>query len=328
MLELALTRPRERAAYLQSYFASSGDLAELVARLWEERQLFAERVKAPLDSFEVISLALAPAAREFLSATRPAFETLEIRDAGTFLDAALAESANEGWPARLTARTVSELVPQQWSEGLRVRAFHLPRAIGGASFLRALSELGRALADAASEPRSPFALAHDVFDFRRSELGALLGAAPVSAVFATRQLGLGASRAHDHVRVLARALLIDTRVAAFRVLLRELLLQGPSAVRREIAELSHGALGFELPHTAVGAFVRVRPRDSQRFAASLSAQTQTQILIDSHDEDWFRNPRAIRELCAEFAEPRASEVDAESLRLGVSAFRTRVEPWL
>ncbi|HEY4105531.1 MAG TPA: hypothetical protein VGM44_16650 [Polyangiaceae bacterium] len=328
MLELALTRAGERAAYLKSYFASAGDLGELVARLWEERQLFAERVKAPLDSFEVVSPALVPAAREFLNATRPAFETLEVHDAATFLGAALAESANEGWPAHLSARTVSELLPRQWSDGLRVRPFRLPRAIGGASFLLALSELGRALADATSEPRSPFVLARDVFDLRRNEFAALLAAATVSPAFATRQLGLGAARARDQVRVLAHALLVDARVAAFRVLLRELLLQGPSRVRREIAELSHGSLGFELPHTAVGAFVRVRPRDSQRFAASLQAQAQTQILIDSHDEDWFRNPRAIRELSAEFAEPRQSDVSAASLELGVAAFRARVEPLL
>ncbi len=34
LLELALARPRERAAYLRSYFASSAELGELVRRLW------------------------------------------------------------------------------------------------------------------------------------------------------------------------------------------------------------------------------------------------------------------------------------------------------
>ena len=49
MLRLSLARPRLRAAYLRGYFAASGELGELVRRLWEERQLFAESLGASLD---------------------------------------------------------------------------------------------------------------------------------------------------------------------------------------------------------------------------------------------------------------------------------------
>src|SRR5664279_1342782 len=102
LLALSLAKPRLRGAYLRSYFASSAELAELVTRLWEERQMFAERLQAPLDSFEVVSPALVPAARSFLTDTHAAYETLQVRDPETFLSAGLAESADEGWPARLS----------------------------------------------------------------------------------------------------------------------------------------------------------------------------------------------------------------------------------
>jgi hypothetical protein len=328
MLSRALARPGERAAYLRSYFSSSASVAELVTRLWEERQQFAERNQTQLDSFEVASSALAPAAREFLSETQAAYETLAIRDAEAFIAAGLAESSHEGWPARLTPRTVTELVDRAWFEGLRVRPFALPVALGAGSFLLALGGLGRALASAASTLHSPFVLARDVFDSQQNELGALFASLPLSSAFASRTLGLGASRTRDHLRALARAHLVDARVAAFRVLLRELLLGGSGAVRRELAELSHSALGFELPAEAAGAFVRVRPRDSQRFAGSLLAANRYALLVETHEEDWFRDPRAIRQLRAELSERKLHPITTEELNAGRGAFRARLEPLL
>jgi hypothetical protein len=123
-------------------------------------------------------------------------------------------------------------------------------------------------------------------------------------------------------------LLLDARVEAFRVLLRELLSNGPAAVRRELAELSHTALGFELPLSVVGAFIRVRPRDSQRFAGALLAASHQRALVEAHDDDWFRNPRAIRELRAGLGEPDNTEVTGETLAAGSGAFRARIEALL
>jgi hypothetical protein len=194
--------------------------------------------------------------------------------------------------------------------------------------LLGLTELGRALSDAASALGSPFVLARDVFDLRRHELGALLGSIPLATAFATRQLNLSPNRVNDQRRALARAALLDARVGALRVLLRELLLSGPAAARRELAELSHAALGFELPLTALGALIRVRPRDSQRFAGALLAASRQQALVEVHDEDWFRNPRAVRELRAGLSEPRPSELDTEALSAGKHAFRARIEALL
>jgi len=329
MLRLSLARPRERAAYLRGYFASSAAVADRVLRLWEERQLFAERLRAPLASFEVASEAIAPAARAFLADTRSAFETLQIREPAQLLSTLLAESAAEGWPARLSQRTTLDLLGDQaWFHGLRLRPFAVPEARGAGSFLLALCHAGRALSDAASAQRSPFVLGTDVFDLQRNTVGALLGTLPLSSAFATRRLGLGPSRVRDQQRTLARAVLADLRVSAFRVLLRELLCGGKKPLHGELPELSDSALGFDLPESVAGAFIRVRPRDSQRFAGALLAASRHETLLQTHDDDWFRNPRAIAELRAELSEPLLVPLSGEALTAGARAAQARVQALL
>ena len=329
MFRLALARPRERAAYLRGYFESADDLADLVLRLWEERQQFAERNKITLDAFEVAGSALLPSARDFLVSSKGAFETLNVTSPESLLGVVLAESAQEGWPARLTQRsTLGLLGDGSWLHGLNVRPFRVPVAYGAGSFALALAQAGRALSDAASAARSPFALGTDVFELQRQRFGALLGLLPLSLAFATRRLGLGSIRAREQGRALARAALADARVSAFRALLRPPLLEGPKRLRSELPELSHGALGFELPATVAGAFVRVRPRDSQRFAGLLLGAARYQALVRAHDEDWFRNPRAIAELRAELSElPPPAPTEAE-LTAGASALLDTLQPAL
>lgn len=325
MLRLAFTRPRERAAYLRGYFAAASELGGEVRRLWEQRQIFAESLGASLDSFEVASAALLPAAQAFIADTRGAFETLGIREPAELITQALAEAAQEGWPARLSARTTLDLLGDpQWRHGLRIRPFSVPKALGAGSFLLALTQAGRAIADAASALRSPFVLATDVFDLRQQRVGALLGLLPLSPTFASKRLGLSASRVRDQQRVLARAALVDTRVAAFRVALRPLLARGSKALESELPELSHTALGFELPPAVAGVFIRVRPRDSQRFAGTLLASARHERLVQAHDEDWFRNPRAIAELRAELNEPEVAELGAPELAAGAAALQARL----
>ena len=326
LMRLSLSRPRERAAYLRGYFASSARTAERILRLWEERQLFAERLRAPLASFEIASDAISSSARTFLVNSRAAFETLGVREPSQLLTTLLAESASEGWPARLSQRTTLDLLGDPaLFHGLPLRSFAVPEARGAGSFLLALSSAGRAIADAASALRSPFVLRTDVFDLQRHTVGALFGALPLSPAFATRRLGLGPSRVRDQQRALAQSALVELRVAAFRVLLRELLLGGKRLLQRELPELSDGALGFELPESAAGVFIRVRPRDHQRFAGALLAASRRETLLHTHDDDWFRNPRAIAELRAELSEPVAPALDETTLSQAANYALERIQ---
>jgi len=77
-----------------------------------------------------------------------------------------------------------------------------------------------------------------------------------------------------------------------------------------------------------GAFIRVSPRDSQRFAGALLAARRHESLVQAHDEDWFRNPRAIAELRAELGEPAPQLPDTETLAQGARAFIERINALL
>ena len=264
-----------------------------------------------------------------MTETRSAFETLDVHDPAGLVTTLLAESAAEGWPARLTQRSTLDLLGDAtWTHGLRLRPFAVPEALGASSFVLGLAQAGRAICDAANALRSPFVLATDVFDLRRDSVGALLGMLPLSPAFATRRLGLGPRRVADQQRALARAALSDLRVGAFRVLLRELLSGSASRLRSELPEVSVSTLGFELPFELAGVFIRVRPRDSQRFAGALLAASRYEQLVQTHDEDWFRNPRAIAELRAGLGEPAKDLPDAAALSAGMSTLLARIQAQL
>jgi hypothetical protein len=112
------------------------------------------------------------------------------------------------------------------------------------------------------------------------------------------------------------------------VLLRGLLSRGTKALNSDLPELSDGALGFELPTEVAGVFIRVRPRDSQRFAGALLASSRHETLVQTHDEDWFRNPRAIAELRAELNEPATTLPTADELAVGSRALVARLQALL
>jgi hypothetical protein len=45
----------------------------------------------------------------------------------------------------------------------------------------------------------------------------------------------------------------------------------------------------------------------------------SQAFADEHDEDWYRNPRAVEQLRAEASMPPATRTSAEQLEAGVQA---------
>jgi hypothetical protein len=75
-------------------------------------------------------------------------------------------------------------------------------------------------------------------------------------------------------------------------------------------------------------FIRVRPRDSQRFAGALLAASRHETLVQTHDEDWFRNPRAIAELRAELNEPATNLPTSDELAAGSRTLVARLQALL
>jgi hypothetical protein len=204
-------------------------------------------------------------------------------------------------------------------EGFDLDPGRLPDTVAPASFLRALRRVGAAFSEATAPRRQPFALAHDPYGLRRSELGALFGLLPVLPAFAKTLLGLGRDRARRHVRALGLTLLIESRLLALKVRLRRPAFAGKSAMAEALEAGIEDALGAGVAGVLPHAFVRLRADDSQRFAGSLRAPARHEALTHEHDEDWFHNPRATEQLRAESALTPSFEIEKSDLEQGIEA---------
>lgn len=239
-------------------------------------------------------------ARAVLDATEPL--AVEIhknlrRRSGSRLVAALAmhdafaRDAREGWPARLTPRWLDEVFHAVAPRPPRVA--HLPRAVGGASFLRAAAVWGRALRQAGTPRLLPFALARDPFPTGAFTFGAAFALTVADRVFAKRKLGLPARSADAHARTLARTLLFTLRTSAANVVL------GMSeSVNDEVESLGERIFGGPLPKNAAavwayGGFSGSSRIDAPaRLVGTVASYGLVRDLVDRYDEDWFDNPRA------------------------------------
>jgi hypothetical protein len=83
-----------------------------------------------------------------------------------------------------------------------------------------------------------------------------------------------------------------------------------------------------LPARWAGALYRIHFDDGQRFAGLLAAATWQRQLLETHDEDWFRNPRAIEELRASVDCMPATGIAAGGLSVGARELRRRIEELL
>jgi hypothetical protein len=173
-------------------------------------------------------------------------------------------------------------------------------------------------------PSLPFVLAHDPFELEASVWGALFALLPLGESFAVRRLGVARARLADHRRSLGRVLMLSAREAALRALLRGPALAGSATARRLFPELVHRALGISVPEHAAGALFGPRANAFQRAAAFPLAAELDARLTETHDEDWYRNPRAVAEL-REGAQ-RAPEIDAvpERITAGLSILSRRL----
>jgi len=269
------------------------------------------------------------AAQSWLASSADASSSLELRSLADVLGHGLATEAADGWPRQLSLRSLHDLLGSaDWLSGLRVNVGDLPAALSAASFLRGLLRLGAAWHDALAADSLPFSLAHDPFGLRRAEHGALFASVAASPAFLRRQLSLGKERANVHARALSRSLLLQSRLLALRVLTRDAALSGPGALREAFSEHAAGALGFEVPPNAAGLLFRPRLGDAQRFAGLLLAAERSRRLAEEHDEDWFRNPRAIEQLRAEARTPPEATYSTEAAEVGARALVRELVPRL
>jgi hypothetical protein len=300
LLGHALRDRARRPALLEVMLERGDELRDQGSKLIElraERPRFVGQDRAEL---ELPSPDIAAAALAFLKASSDASSSLGLQSLSDVLEQGLAHDAADGWPRQLSLRSLNDLLGEaSWLKSLRLELGDMPAALSAASFARGFLRLGAAWSEALVSPSQPFCIRHDPFGLSRAQHGALFASIVRQPTFLKRQLGLGKERSLGHCRALSRSALIFARLLALRVLQDAPSLEGPRALREALAEHAPLALGFELPPEAAGLFFRPRLGDAQRLAGWFLAAAQAHELADEHDEDWFRNPRAIEQLRAE-----------------------------
>jgi hypothetical protein len=326
LLQRALLEPERRSAWLGAAIEQAAPVSDLYVELWQRRQEVARGMglEAP-DDVELPRADLDAVAGRWLAESAEAFGELRVRGAAAVIGSALGSDGADAWPTRIDARSMSELWTEtKLLEGLDLEPGRWPEVLGTASWLRALARLGAAFVDAAAPAHQPFCIAHDPYGLRRRTLGALFALVALSPPFLQRRLGLGRDRARTQARVVARVLLLESRALALRVRLRKPALAGKSRLFSAFEEHSLQCLGEPLPPRAAGSLFRLHVDDGQRFAGLLLAAELVDTLTRSHDEDWFRNPRAAEELRADADRPPEVSIELGSLERASAVLANRI----
>jgi hypothetical protein len=326
-------RKGQRHAFLDALFERAPRATDHAVRWAERRVEVREQLRSalrglPLDDADLPGIASVDAARHWLERTKDAWSSLGVDTLARVLEVGLGRDSRAEWPTRVSSRSIAELLREgRWDEQATGAEPPLP-AFGAASFLRGLWRFGAAIATSLAGTRGPFVLGQDPYGLDRATFGALFASLPGSETFARRELGVSAAAAYDHRRMLAQVLLVASREAALRVLLRAPALAGRRQLEQSYAELTHAALGVELPPAALGVLFTPRPGDAQRFAGILLAADLDARLIEAHDDDWYRNPRAVEELRETARLPANVVADPEALERGAQRlFGLMVAAW-
>ena len=264
-------------------------------------------------------------ARLVLTETQDASENAWGIGWALFSRAGLALDAPEGWPARLAQDTLRELLgARELFRAVVLQPGGLPKRMAPMSFVRAGSQIGRALSHALRPKDLPFVLSFDPNDLSGHEAAELFAMWMSSPVFLKRKLGLGSSAWGQAQRHYGSARLAHLRLAAARLSLYELALRGPRAVSEEFSALSFAFLGRELPQSAALSRFRVRADEPARFCATLRAALKNHELTEDYDEDWLENPRAQEQLRAEWSTPCTLQRPLSEVLEGFKLFKKEI----
>lgn len=270
--------------------------------LWQRRRELARRMGlgSPSDIESPLPGGVDAIAERLAAGTRERVHELGLRSLANFFEAAIGADAPGQWPARLSPQRVLEYFRDgDLLRSLELQAARLPSSLGAASTCRALGVLGSAWFEALAPSDQPFVIAHDAYGLGRHEARSLFAWLPLNARFARRHLDVSGHALPDFQRRMARIWLLDLALAAFRVRLRRHALTSEAAFREAFAELSSADLACALPAGATGALFPLGIEDEQALLGQLLATERALALVETHDEDWFRNPRALEQLRAE-----------------------------
>lgn len=314
-----------RAAWFDALLTRGGKVRELTARRAEQRWEIAQSLKLDgPDAFDRPDAKVLEAADGFITATDGAYAELEVRDLASLVARALGLESPATWPARVTPRSLAELLDEFPLLRDRSLDLALPATLGAASFLRGLWSLGSALRASLVRESLPFVLAHEPYALERQVYGALFALIPFGESFAQKRLGVPRSRHAEQQRALASLLLLGAREAALRAQLRAPFLTGTKAASDAHAEGAHRALHLDLPPETTALFFSPPINAIERFAAIPLAAARDTRFIHQYDEDWYRNPRAIEEIRETARLPPTSTVDENELAAGTQSLQSRL----
>ncbi len=315
--------PAETQLWLEAAADVGPSLAPLVSRRAARRVEVARRMGLAHPWEERVSLGLSPlraSAALVLDRTEDLSRAVWRESLGgeegaaAILHAVVGREAGDGWPAHLTPRWFEETF-RVVSPRLALDLPALPRAIGAASFARALCTFGFAVRLASVQASTPFAIARDPGFVGAHRLGFVFGALAMDSQFYVRALGVGRRVAHAQARVLARTALSEVRLGAARILLGD---DAPPG-RGVFDELGARLFGAPLDAKLKGAWPAAREDEPARWVAIVQAPALRREIRERFDTDWFLNPRAWAHLRAQGAALAHEPIEEASIESGVAA---------
>ncbi len=289
--------------------------AHEAARVWVDRRREAARLLgldlAAIEHAPFTPPGIASLAEAALAATDGASGEIAGEPIVGLLDRAVAADAGEGWPARITARFTREVFGKgPLFDGVAIDLGELPPALGAASFARVLARAGRELSARDRPAGVPFAVARDAFDLLEARRGALFAGLLLEPAFHARRLGLGAARAREQTRKVARAALVWVRVAALRALAWSTLVAGGRS--DAYPDIVERCLGRPLSPDLCAVFPLASPESALALAGIFAATGDRVVYRERFDEDWFENPRAHEALRHEHHAARPGDLGPEA----------------
>lgn len=326
----ALSDAPRRPIWTRLWLESAQPISAVAVELWQRRREIARRMGlAGPEHIESPSASLHDIAGRVADATRERVRELGVGSLAGFMELALGRDVAGDWPARLTpAHLIDFFRDGELLRSLDLEPSALPSSLGAASTQRALAKLGAAWLEALAPRDQPFVVAHDPYGLKRHEAAASFALLTLNARFLSRHFGVAAHALPDVQRRLAQIALLDLARAAFRVELRAHAFTGERSFREAFTELAQRNLDVSLPPSAAGVVFPLGVEDEQRFVGGLLAAHRAHVLVETHDEDWFRNPRAIEQLRAEASLPPQTRIEADEVSAASTFALGRLEKLL
>ncbi len=305
-----------REQWLNALGSRSAKLAEAVGHLWQRRVEVHKRLGgAALDESELPTPDVYALASETLSLT----QVLAQETAGLLRN--LAQVTKPGtltFPAHLGAPALSDWFREtRLLESVKLRPFNWPKPLSATSFGVALDRFGATWQRALIPRNQPFVIACDPLGLGEHTTGWLFAGLLASPAFQRRHLGGSTAKQRDTHRFWGLVGVHELRLRATRVLTRQALLMDYRERPKALEHLGERVWGEPLSKNLTGVLPQLRSSDPQRFCAIALGTLLRANLTEAHNEDWFRNPRAIEELRSNASKPPDFTIAPDSVRLGL-----------